>query len=488
MPRKPTAWLLCVALAAQTGCAPMPHAPGPDQPNTTGMAKIGVAVAPVEHMEARGPPRLSSKAKGAATGALVGAAPGAALGLVALMPLCTNPITAPACAGVLGTAAILAAAGAIVGGVAGANAAPAGDPATALETTVNDALIEARLEEGVRLYILEHGRQATPLEFIDVGDGAVAAGGGGSDHGALAGQGIDTVLELSEVRIGLTNGGVFNDRLYLEGAARARLIGIANGAILAEQNFRGALSRPATLEEWAAGNGQVFVAALNRGLEELADWIVFELFLLYELPAPVESALTIPDLLRWAQGDSGAGTPAPALDPEYPGTRLCIFCLTGTTLRYLEFVEVDSLQPALRWVAFPGRGDGASVGAVEAGRIANVSYELRLFDSRQESHWVPDTLIYERRQIPGPSHMVDTPLEPCGRYFWTVRARFELDGFARATEWAYTTLGMSPTDPRAATDPRSARHLRQGERPRPEGAYFYPFMAPCEVKAPAVGD
>ena len=38
--------------------------------------------------------------------------------------------------------------------------------------------------------------------------------------------------------------------------------------------------------------------------------------------------------------------------------------------------------------------------------------------------------------VPPAFHKLETPLSPAARYFWTVRARFKLDGVTRVTPWA----------------------------------------------------
>lgn len=100
------------------------------------------------------------------------------------------------------------------------------------------------------------------------------------------------------------------------------------------------------------------------------------------------------------------------------------------------FVEVDSLQPALRWEAYPRPLDR---GADEEGvldRIRNVTYDLKIWRAENET---PGEVVYTRQGLPGPWHRLERALEPSTKYFWTVRARFELDGDPRVIEWG--TIG-----------------------------------------------
>ena len=57
-------------------------------------------------------------------------------------------------------------------------------------------------------------------------------------------------------------------------------------------------------------------------------------------------------------------------------------------------------------------------------------------------------VVYAREGLPAPWHTVEQPLAPGGRYFWSVRARFELDGRERVTDWsttnAYAAVRQAP--------------------------------------------
>ncbi len=52
--------------------------------------------------------------------------------------------------------------------------------------------------------------------------------------------------------------------------------------------------------------------------------------------------------------------------------------------------------------------------------------------------YVPPASVYSRAGIPAPSHTLEETVQPSTKYFWTVRARFELDGQPRVTEWGVT--------------------------------------------------
>lgn len=131
-----------------------------------------------------------------------------------------------------------------------------------------------------------------------------------------------------------------------------------------------------------------------------------------------------------------------------PGLALVVGCagrvpVSGLRPHYpeasLKFVEVDSLQPTLSWEAFPRPIDLAGDKYGIRGRISNVTYDLRIWQADEESpREYPAEIAYARRGLREPWHTVEQPLMPSTMYFWSVRARFELDGQPRVTQWGVT--------------------------------------------------
>ncbi len=94
---------------------------------------------------------------------------------------------------------------------------------------------------------------------------------------------------------------------------------------------------------------------------------------------------------------------------------------------------VASLTPTLIWDSFPQRDDAVQSAALAGRRVDDVTYELRLWPSVD---YGPGPLAYERRGLTQPRHKIEAPLEPSRLYYWSVRARFRLDGRERVTQWA----------------------------------------------------
>jgi hypothetical protein len=123
---------------------------------------------------------------------------------------------------------------------------------------------------------------------------------------------------------------------------------------------------------------------------------------------------------------TSCSAPTFGLKPIYPKN----LCNQPTPDCEILVTIVDSLQPVLRWEAFPP--EGIISDAKQISRISNITYDLNIWISEND---YPSSLIYSRRGLPEPRHEIEEPLLPCTEYFWTVRARFLIDGKERVSEW-----------------------------------------------------
>ena len=118
--------------------------------------------------------------------------------------------------------------------------------------------------------------------------------------------------------------------------------------------------------------------------------------------------------------------------------------------------KLQSLQPELRWEAFPRTADlQAADPRGWVNRVSHVTYDLRIWRGSRDPYGYqevyPAELVYWRTALATPEHTVETPLEHDTQYLWSVRARFELDGQQRVTPWSVLLLpGQAAID-----DPRS---------------------------------
>ena len=73
---------------------------------------------------------------------------------------------------------------------------------------------------------------------------------------------------------------------------------------------------------------------------------------------------------------AGCSTPMAGLQPQYPPFEKSTFSRWG------NFVEVDSLQPTLRWQPFPRPQDRAVTTAGMLTQIEGITYELRIWKTK----------------------------------------------------------------------------------------------------------
>ena len=146
---------------------------------------------------------------------------------------------------------------------------------------------------------------------------------------------------------------------------------------------------------------------------------------------------------------AGCSTPVAGLRPLYPNVDR-------------SWPWVDSLQPTLRWEAFPRPADLEGDRGEWLSRIRNVTYDLRIWRLKSEEYpfewypfkWYPGELIYSKSGLPAPTHRIELGLGRDTRYLWSVRARFDLDGQQRVTEWGGLLISNGRDhDPRTAHIP-----------------------------------
>lgn len=225
-----------------------------------------------------------------------------------------------------------------------------------------------------------------------------------NDYQALADKGIDTVLEIAVTHVGLEGAGV-NPPLTLTMQAHARLVRTVNGQEIFSDDYY-YWGEGHKLADWSANGAEQLARELNSGYGSLAANIYDYIFLLYPYP----------DRKIHAGIFGLVGT-----EPPRP----------GTFARHY-YSAVDSLQPKLSWEAFPRPSD-IEIEPKEMGRLKNVSYDLSIAKIAEPA---PDQVVYRREGLPRSEHKVEISLSPSTLYSWSVRARFELDGRQRVTEWS----------------------------------------------------
>lgn len=402
------AWLSLLVFALQSGCAALEvKTPATDWQD--GLGRVAVIAADTQ---------AGIDFEGFAKGKGEGAAHGAGSAFIT----CLGGMGQGSCSGELcGAFAIImlgiCGVAGVVGGVVGAGAATPAGQARRSEQDLR-ALVQARdiqdtLSRQVATFAFAHGESpATPAQD------SLEQARRTKDYTPLAGEGVDSVLEVALTQAG-TRGAGINAPVQLHMEARVRLLRTADNRELftADYSYAG---RRLKLAEWSANQGRALLAGLEEGYAALGSHIFEHIFLLFPFPD---------------RGPHSAGLLAAAfgLAPIEPATR---GQLTGDKLfgSHFEWTTVDSLHPVLSWQAFP-RASDLSMAPDLAGRIARVRYDLVIARERNSA---PAGIVYRRDGLIATSHTVRSGLQPGGRYFWTVRARFDLDGRERVTEWATT--------------------------------------------------
>lgn len=245
-----------------------------------------------------------------------------------------------------------------------------------------------------------------------------------ANYRLLAEVGIQTVLKVVMTKV-VVIGKDLNDPLLLQMFAHARLLRTSDNTEIAAVDAE-YHDGSYTQSEWTANNSKLLLQALVKGCEAVSKHIYENMFMLY--PFPDQSWTS--DFPRVTLG----------LAPINPANG-----------------EFPSTQAALRWQAFP-RADDFALAPEDMRRVKNVRYDLFVVERQN-----PNTIIFQREGIPIPEQALETPLRSGTKYEWSVRARFELDGRERVTEWSGLGMGLIP------------KFYRQYVPPL---GYLYPFETP----------
>jgi hypothetical protein len=408
------------ALAAAlvlSGCATGPASPPQE-------VQAGVAAVAIE--PARAVPRSNfvtfskSRPQGAAMGALAG---GATTGVAVLIVAGTAGAAAPY-AFVL--APLFIGAGAVGGAIGGTVAAVPAEKAQEIERAI--ATWSASLDS-----------QRALAEHV-----AAVAATAGVVRLAPRTQ-ADSVLELAIQSIEFQGcierlpfdpracpGGTHNPALALTLQARARMVATASGTELFARGFSYHSARR-ELARWVADDGRLLTEELERAYRDLAERMHDAFFLTSSAEIVQPSTLTgLPGSadygLCWLAPRSPAARPVLVSEMwTLPFAKGDICEASG-----IHFPMVDSLQPLLRWDAFPRARDSQDADAV--------TYDLKVW--RMED-CARGALAYERSGLPLPEHRLEAPLVPGTRYFWTFRARYTVYGRVAATPWSFFAPGTT---------------------------------------------
>jgi hypothetical protein len=300
----------------------------------------------------------------------------------------------------------------VVGGAA--SGAVSGYPADMLaeaEAQAKYILDSAYLQNKLLAKVEEYGNDQADIEFIRMPSADQDVLLDEPDYSALTDESIDAVLEVELISLILKRHSGSSSsqlsRLILD--SRIRLVSVHTGIVLSDNQYK-FFSLYNDLETWIDNDATVLESELQRGLQRLAEDAIDENFLLFYPNFPDDINMSF-----W-----GMSTTPYVLNPTYPEPECDIGCW---------YVDIDTLQPTFKWESFPRDYDLTDVDG-QFHDITDVRYELRIFSPGGIKQ------IYYVRDLLDPYHKIQSRLDACTRYIWTVRARFKLDGRPRATEWA----------------------------------------------------
>lgn len=271
-----TIWLFLVILVLQLGCAHTPASPPEvalpllSEEIRAQLGTIGV----VSALFAPEAERHKVKKKwqsGAALGALTGllaAAQGREVGAL-LSPLL-----------ILG--------GAIHGGATAESTKEIHE----LEVELKSVVAESKTQQAIRDRLMEVAREQTSHRFMLFTEQGPTSPYENVSYPPLETEGIDTILEMSVLTVGLTGQGDRDVPLAFFVTARTRLIRVMDEAEFHTRTWT-YTSGTRQLTEWAAENAQPFREEMDRACQNLAEMIVREL--LFSSPSLQLVRMTRPD-------------------------------------------------------------------------------------------------------------------------------------------------------------------------------------------------
>ena len=295
------AWLTLALLVVQGGCAtisrPLPHAlPYPLAPETRAqLGRVGVVSGRfVPAMDVQRP--TAGKGSAAARGALRGA--GAALYPFSVLGgTCSGRDCGFVVVVILGVLLGAATVGAVTGAVVGAVTAESAAKVHDAEAALTHALAELKIQETLRDRLVTLARDDTRLALVPGGDVGPTDSDLAVDYRPLAAQGMDTLLEVSVIRLGLTGDRRDNPLLALSMTTRIRLIRSGDGAELYREELDHR-SGSRKFVEWAANDAKAFREALDAAYTDVSGAIVWLVWSRAQgpqfLPAPELSLSAVP--------------------------------------------------------------------------------------------------------------------------------------------------------------------------------------------------
>jgi hypothetical protein len=176
---------------------------------------------------------------------------------------------------------LLAPVGALVGCISGGVAAPSGAKVEEAEAALRNVSSDPAIHQRMRDQFLEVAHEQTHHSFVVIEEQGPTAPDRELIYGAIVGDDIDTVVEISVLEVGLTAHKWGMDELFaFTMTLRTRVIRITDGEEVYAATLR-YMGVRRTFEDWEANDFQLYKEEFSRCYSVLAEKIVEELFLLY---------------------------------------------------------------------------------------------------------------------------------------------------------------------------------------------------------------
>ncbi|UCE53615.1 MAG: hypothetical protein JSV31_30990 [Desulfobacterales bacterium] len=482
--------VITLIFAQLSGCATnAPQIPDYFASQSVGLNAVMQKVALVKVLA---PPEIESVDLGYTRGQ--GAAAGAAFGALSGYYAWASGGTCEGyvCGAVVLLLPVFVSIGALIGGIEGSETGYSSDTLKEAEANARAMLQTPYLQTQLINHARNYATDNTDIQFIRMPEADPEIISEKPNYAALSAEGVNNVLELELTHLSF-DWSVLSHTPSLKMGARARMISVDTGAVLSDGRYE-FISESRQLKEWAENGATKLTEAIERGIKTLAEDIVDENFLLFYPILPVREDLN-QTTTSSGQNQKSQSEPVPhyVLKPVYPALEYCFFCESLFSNRphraigNLEFVEVNSTQPVLRWERFPRAHDLINADG-QHHQISNVRYDIKIFETglpyKMKLVLVPTQPVYTERNILEPYHMIKETLYPCTDYFWSVRARFKLFGRKRVTEWAgaFNVAGWNEKPwnlRRGLNQYKNLPLLPTVQIDGPEW-FYYPFRTPCE--------
>lgn len=293
----------------------------------------------------------------------------------------------------------------IVGAV---KAIPANE-AEKIDQTIPRMIVELKVQENFARY-LDDGAQTVSADYrlkpISPNEFAEETA---SNYANFKQQGFDAVLEVAIDKIGFVGGKGSQPEIALFLNGNYRLFDLINNRVIYAENLV-YQSPEHTIEEWTANDAKLIKSEFDKGYFKFADETFERSFTLFDEATN-----------SWDRNSYCL------LKPEYPPFEISLFTNSP------KLHQVDSLQPTLRWQAFPRASDPVDLPY----KINKVTYDLQIWSVMGNTR---GELVYAKNGLAAPLHKLEKALKSDSNYYWTVRASFQLDQQRRVTQWSFSRV------------------------------------------------